>query len=147
MVTIDEIVGKLEEIKANIPKIGPGNPFRFSEAATVNDRVWQGDLAITIADKVPDNYEPVNCKEKDRQLVPGNTEGSKHCLDSLDGVTMYRPKNWGMESLDGPYLILNKERTIMHPTHGHITIPAGFAVHCTYQVNLDEMERMARAKD
>lgn len=126
--------------------VRPGQPVRFTEACTSGDRIWQGDLALTIVNKIPSNYRLQ--KNPSNQLVVGNTEGAKHCLDSLDGVKLYLPKNWNEESLQGPTLVLSKERTILHPTHGHVTIPAGFIVHCTYQREYDkEQERERRARD
>lgn len=127
-------------------KVQPGQPLRFSEACTVNDRIWQGDLALTISNKVPEGY--TKSKKKILQLVPGENIGSRHVLDSLDGVKMYIPQNWNEESLIGPYLILAQERTVEHPIHGPVTIPAGFSVHCTYQREYDkEQERERRASD
>lgn len=126
--------------------ICPGQPHRISEAATIGDGVWQGDLGIEIvASDVPrDCVLIANPTDKDRQLVPGNTTGSKHCLDSLEGVELYRPANWNEASLVGPFFRLSQERTITHPTHGAVIIPAGFSVRCRYQVNYDEQLKAAR---
>lgn len=131
--------GKHETVK-------PGMPFRFTEACTPHDCCWQGDLGIEIvADTVPKGYVRIEQhQDRDRQLVPGNTQGAKHCLDSLDGVELYRPRNWSEASLVGPFLRLSKERTITHPTHGAVTIPAGFSVRCRYQQNYDEQLKQAR---
>lgn len=135
------------------PKVRPGMPFRFTEACTVNDCCWQGDLGIVIAGDA-DSHPPagylmvVSRTELDRQLVPGNTQGAKHCLDSLNGVTLYRPQQWTEESLEGPFLQFTEERTILHPTHGPVTIPAGFSVQCHYQREWDrELAKERRARD
>lgn len=126
--------------------VRPGMPLRFTEACSTNDRIWQGDLALTIVDAVPDGY--IAAKKPSLQLVLGNNSGAKHCLDSLDGVAMYTPKDWNEESLNGPCLVLSQERTVLHPVHGSVTIPAGFMVQCTYQREYDkELERERRARD
>jgi hypothetical protein len=146
-VVIEEILEHARKISAGeLEQVRPGMPLRFSEACTVNDRIWQGDLALTIIASMPTGY--VEAKDPRVQLVPGNTVGAKHCLDSLQGVKMFLPKDWNEESLIGPYLEISEERTILHPVHGSVTIPAGFCVHCTYQREFDrELERERRARD
>lgn len=129
--------------------VSPGQPVRISEAAEVGDGVWQGDLGIEIVEAAMGDYIEVKSPtDADRQLVPGNTQGARHCLDSLDGVRMFRPIDWNAESLQGPVLVLSKERTILHPTHGAVAIPAGFTVRCRYQREFDaEQRRERRAAD
>ncbi len=129
--------------------VKPGQPFRITEAASVGDGCWQGDLGIEVVAKVPQGYVRIEKpKVADKQLVPGNTQGSKHCLDSLRGVQVYRPSDWSEESLAGPCLVLMEERTILHPTHGAVTIPAGFTVLCRYQREWDkEQAKERRARD
>lgn len=120
-------------------------PVRFTEASTVGDAFWQGDLCIGITDKIPADYIRVDSPAAmDAQLVPGNTAGARHCLDSMDGVELYRPRGWGGESLRGPAFILSQERTIVHPKHGHVTIPAGFIVLTGYQREYDAEQRLER---
>lgn len=147
MNAINEIVEHVNKIaNGKHDTLRPGMPLRFSEACVENDRIWQGDLAITIVNKKPNGYKL--CKNPKLQVVPGANLGAKHCLDSLDGVNMYVPETWNEESLDGPYLRLTQERTITHPVHGDVTIPAGFSVVCTYQREYDkEQERERRARD
>lgn len=129
--------------------VKPGQPFRITEAASVGDGAWQGDLGLEIVSSVPASYDRVEkLKANDKQLVPGSTQGSKHCLDSLRGVQVFRPKDWSEESLDGPCLVLAEERTILHPTHGAVTIPAGFTVLCRYQREWDkEQAKERRSRD
>ncbi len=131
---------EVEEVRA-------GQPLRFSEACTTNDRIWQGDLALTITDgSIPDTH--VKADKPTVQLVKGNTIGARHCLDSLEGVDMYVPTEWTEESLVGPILVMNKERSVVHPIHGDVTVPAGFSVSCTYQREYDEeQKRERRARD
>lgn len=130
-------------------KIGPGVPVTMSNALLPGEGVAQGDLLIIAADNVPNGYVEVKKPGKsDLQLVPGNTVGSKHCLDAAEGVKMYRPAQWNEESLDGPCLVLSKDRTILHPTHGSVTIPAGMTVVCHYQREWDkEQAKEMRARD
>lgn len=144
--TIDRIeqhVARSRESKD--PAVMPGRPERFTDAAQAGDVIAQGDLYLMIVDGVPADYKRVpKAKTIDRQLVPGNTIGARHCLDSLVGVALYRPEKWDGEDLRGPCLVLTKERTILHPTHGDVTIPAGFTVLCGYQPEFDAEERKER---
>ena len=130
-------------------KIGPGEPFRFSEASTVGDAVAQGDLYIQIVESVPDGFDhQTQSKDIDRQLVPGNTVGSKHCLESLATVDLYWPAGWShsptYEGLQGPALVCKEDTSILHPTHGTVTIPAGFTVVTGYQRVFDEEQKRER---
>lgn len=129
--------------------VKPGQPFHVTEAASVGDGVWQGDLGLEIVANVPDEYVRIKKPAaSDKQLVPGNTQGAKHCLDSLRGVTIFRPTDWSEESIAGPCLVLTQDRTILHPTHGAVTIPAGFTVLCRYQREWDkEQAKELRARD
>ena len=129
--------------------VKPGQPARFTEACTPQDCIWQGDLGLEIVTGVPKSFVLVKTPtDIDRQLVPGNTQGAKHCLDSLSGVTIYKPIDWNNESLEGPCLLFSAERTVTHPTHGSVTIPKGFAVQCHYQREWDkELQKERRARD
>jgi len=149
---IAEITKFANRIASGEEDVKPGTPTRFTEASTVNDRIWQGDLAITIKSVVPKSYRLISSNEfiklNNNQMVHGSNQGSKHCIDSFDGVEMYIPNSWNEESLQGPFLILTKERTITHPKHGDVTIPANFCVQITYQREYDEeQKRERRARD
>jgi hypothetical protein len=150
-----DIMSQAEAVLATVQSIREGTherirmgaPERFSEAASVGDYGDQGDLRLTIVESTPSGFVFVKKpKAIDRQLVPGNTEGAKHCLDSLDGVELNRPAEWGPDyvGLLGPCLKLTKERTIQHPTHGDVTIPAGFTIQCRYQREWDAEQRRER---
>ena len=132
-------------------RVMPGQPVRISEAAAVRDCARQGDLYLTVLESIPGGYTKVSRpKLIDRQLVPGNTEGAKHCLDSLSGVKLYHPAGWGptYDQLAGPCFVLTKERTVKHPTHGDVTIPAGFVTGCWFQREFDaEQQRERRNAD
>ena len=128
-------------------KIGPGRPTNMSPALMNGEAVAQGDLILIVRSEVPEGYQEVESPtELDQQLVPGDTTGARHCLDSLDGVTLYRPKSWGTDkwSLRGPYMRLTHDRAVMHPTHGAVHIPAGMSVECRYAREFDLEQAAAR---
>ena len=58
---------------------------------SVGEFVAQGDLNLICIPCVPDNAVLVTNPEK--QLVPGNSKGSRHCLSSLQNVNIYRLKD------------------------------------------------------
>ena len=143
------MVEVMEQIERHLSEtseqIRQGVPYRISEAADVGSGVWQGDLGIEIIEQVPRDYTVVvRPTAENLKLVPGDTRGSRHILDSHDGVSMFRKADWGPESLDGPCLIVDQERTIEHPVHGAVIIPAGFTVRCRYQRVWDEEKKKAR---
>ncbi len=144
---IDRIEARKQVIlSGKDPKVRPGQPECFTDAATVGDCIPQGDLYLIVADEIPQNFKP----KQINQLVPGNTQGARHCLDSLDGAEVFVPPGWSddYDELQGPFLRLSKERTIVHPTHGDVTIPAGFIVECVYQREWDaEQARERRNAD
>ena len=126
--------------------IVPGQQERLNEACAISDGARQGDLYLKIVDAVPAGYVRVEKpKAIDKQLVPGNTEGAKHCLDSFAGVALYRPADWpNAESLIGPCFVLTKERTVLHPVHGAVQIAAGHTVLCSYQREFEAETRKER---
>ncbi len=143
---IDQIEQHANAIAAGeIESVRPGMPAAFTKACHPGDAIRQGDLYLVVADRVPYGYEL--SKSPIVQLVPGNTQGSKHCLDTVEGVDVYLPEGWNDESLEGPCIVTKAECKVLHPTHGHIAIPAWMIVVCHYQrewVKEEEKERRAR---
>ena len=81
-------------------------------------------------------------KEFDGQVAPGTTLGSRHVLDSLDGVSAYRFAN--ANALDGPVLRLTKPRTLTHPEHGDcVNLPPGCYAFPGQRVYAEELRRVA----
>ena len=129
--TISDIQTTAEEIRNDAEQ-------RFPDAASPGDCWRQGDVYITLLGEVPIGMtKPINptC-----QIVPGVTQGSRHCLDSLDGVTVYTIPNAG--PLDGPVLECREERTITHPEHGNVVLPPGvYGIHYQRDLDAEELER------
>jgi len=148
------------------PKLQPGQPVHLTEACSVNDAVVQGDIIVTVvraqAEKwkdgatlktvkklIPKGYVQIeNITGPFLQLVPGQTEGARHCLESGDGITMYRPAEWLEENLDGPLLFCSKPNKILHPVHGPVFISGGMVVKIDYDRQWDlEQAKERRARD
>ena len=117
---------------------------RFSEAASVGENIRQGDIYIARIDSPPVGAKAIPVR---LQLAEGETQGSRHILDSAEGVTMFEaPIDGVAEYLVGPILVLTRERTITHPEHVHVVCPPG-VYRVTYQRSLDREEQEIRALD
>lgn len=100
----------------------------------IGDEWRQGDVGII---RLSDDFTTRNSSQLIQtlnpsvKLAPGNTQGIRHCLDSLDGVEMFTLGN--PTPLDGPILKTSKPRSILHPEHGDaVNLPPGcYAI--TYQ--------------
>jgi len=88
----------------------------------------QGDLLIVCLEAVPAGAEIDQAPKA--QLAIGNTQGSRHCLTSLQGVTMYKVKSGN--PLDGPVFETKNGVEIDHPEHGNLVLPPG-TYGCIYQ--------------
>ena len=114
----------------------------FPEAASVGDGIRQGDIYITLLKSVPHGSAIV--KEPSMQLAPGTTQGSRHCLSSLDGVTVYRLKD--PTPYDGPVLKVTEPVIVDHPEHGAWQLPCG-VYGISYQRTEDSEGRIRRVQD
>jgi len=86
----------------------------------VNQIARQGDLYIQKTGNV------TGLKEKTvttNQLVPGQTMGSRHCLDSLQGIKFYTSSR--SSALMGDTLEATRAFQVNHPEHGDIKFSAG----------------------
>lgn len=138
-VTIDRAMNDVNQTAESIRR---SEPQRFPEAASPGDALRQGDLLVTLLEVVPQGVRKV--QKPPMQLAEGSTQGSRHCLDSLDGVTVYELER--RTAYDGPVLYLTTERTITHPEHGHMTLPPG-CYGVTYQRTVDSEQRERRIAD
>jgi len=78
----------------------------------------------------------------DGQVAPGATLGSRHILDSIEGVTAYRLV--GGTALDGPVVRIDRPRTLTHPEHGDCcNLPAGIYAFPGQRVFAEELRRTA----
>jgi hypothetical protein len=139
IVTVLTAEESLLKVQTTSEQIRNDETQRFPIAASVGDTARQGDLYIELLAAVPKGANVI--VNPSPQLAPGTTQGSRHILDSLEGVSMY---TLDMPSvLDGPILALAIERTVTHPEHGDVVLPAG-VYGVTYQKqHADELRRVA----
>lgn len=132
----------IDEVQTTARAVAKRKTQRFPEAASPGDAVRQGDVYIRMLSRVPKGAVAISTCPT--QLADGTTQGSRHCLDSTDGVTAFaraRPTEY-----DGPILRLDRERTLTHPEHGDWVLPPGvYAI--GYQRTIDSEERIQRVRD
>jgi hypothetical protein len=87
---MSNIATALQAVNEAVERIKNDATQYFPEAASVGDAVRQGDIYIQkIEDftEAPQFYKKV--ESPNPQLAPGDTKGSRHVLDSLDGVEVF----------------------------------------------------------
>jgi hypothetical protein len=91
--------------------------------------VAQGDINLWLLPKLPESAIQAF---SGRQLAPGTTRGSRHCIkaEDMNAVEFYRLPD--PNPLQGPILVFTRSITIEHPEHGDQIWPAGI-VAVTYQ--------------
>lgn len=98
----------------------------------------QGDVYFTRLAQVPKHAH--RWLMNDGQLVPGHTQGSRHCVNPTEVRLWSLPQ---ATVLQGPIIEAPGAFTVTHPEHGHLTFPSGvYAV--TYQREYaQELRRIA----
>lgn len=111
----------------------------------VGDEWRQGDVRVVrlpddAVEEMGDRLMPI--KTFDGQVAPGTTLGSRHVLDSLNGVVAFRIE--GGNALDGPVIKTSEPRTLTHPEHGNcVDLPAGCYAFPGQRVYAEELRRTA----
>jgi len=149
--TKQQVENVLKSFDAHMETVAPGMPACFTEACVPGDWIAQGDLVIEMVEKIPSGYTenpPAKLQQPKNQLVPGNTVGSRHALNTLEGVELFYPKNFGQEDcLDGPVARVTGGQVVEHPKHGNVTLVGGI-FSFSYQREYDaEQKRERRARD
>lgn len=141
----------IERVKQQAERVAAGQPVDVSNALRADEAVRQGDVYFRLVDAVPDGYRLcVKPTDADRQLAIGASKGSRHIIESLDGVELYHPDGWGpdYDALLGPALVLSKPCVVGHPEHGAIRLPADCIVQVGFGRELDaELRRERRLRD
>jgi hypothetical protein len=106
-------------IQTQAESIRSDEPQKFPEAASVGEGARQGDIYIVLLANIPSNARRM--ARPNPQLAPGTTRGSRHILDSLEGVEMFTIPN--ADQLTGPVFRSYRERVVTHPEHGDFILP------------------------
>jgi hypothetical protein len=110
------------------------------EQMAVGEYHRQGDVYLV---RVSANYRGCTIQPQQRQLAPGETQGSRHIIRESDMAHLEFLRIANPTPLDGPRIKAKKAFTVDHPEHGAVTLPAG-----TYDVKYQrqyaqEMRRVA----
>lgn len=114
----------------------PDTDLRVIKKIAVGEAVRQGDIYLKRVAKTAARGEEIET----RQLAPGNTQGSRHCVEG--DVKIYARKG---DALTGPIVESETGFRVTHPEHAHFDMPAGtYAV--TYQRDFAR-EEVSRVND
>ena len=144
-VSMSEFLNKMQE---QVESIRNDQPIEFPLAASAGDYIRQGDVYVTLLDEVPSDFTKRELKDLGRnpaQVAIGNTQGSRHIWDSLEGVEIYKKDR--ANELQGCVYALSQTRTLTHPEHGDVVclVPEGETriFDITYQrAYADEIKRV-----
>lgn len=105
---------------------------------SIGDAWAQGDIALVLLESVPRGAKRE--AKPDLQLAPGNTQGSRHCLETLDGLTVYQ--HAAPTPLDGPILEAPHGLRVNHPEHGDVSFGPGIYAVVYQRAFADELRRV-----
>lgn len=121
----------LQELRSSVEKFNT-EPQKVG-SPSLGDVVRQGDIYLVCIDCLPSKG-----KDSDnRQLAPGNTQGSRHIL-SGDVKIVSGHKTEYHEALSGPAFQCVGDVTVTHPEHTHVVLPKDTCWQVVYQVAYDE---------
>ena len=86
------IESAIKQVEVAVEAVINDEPQNFPIAANIGDAVRQGDIYIQMIEPVSGNvpfYKQLVNPEFPIQLAPGNTKGSRHMLESSDGIEVY----------------------------------------------------------
>lgn len=110
----------LEQITSHAEAI-KNDEHQVAGEMSVGD-VWaQGDVGIVRLESLPEGCTPI--AEPSLQLAPGNTQGSRHCLESLEGVRLFQLSN--PSPIEGPVVDAPNGMRVNHPEHGDVSFGPG----------------------
>lgn len=141
--TLIERIEKCEQSAKTIAN--PDTRILKDSDLPVGKHIWQGDLALLRLAEVPTNAKPQQNRTV-RQLVEGNTRGSRHCVSmgSMADTSWFTAADKGV--LIGDIISSSKTIEIEHPEHGNIVLPAG-AYQVRYQRAFDPLKELKRQRD
>ncbi len=132
--TVSMTVNQAHEAIAKAATEAP--EVRIHAKLAVGDIAHQGDVYLQRIKSIPKGW---TAKTANRQLAPGTTQGSRHCVAG-DVELLAPPK--GADPLLGPVIVAKDGCTITHPEHAHHELPAGI-YQTGYQLDQAEKERRA----
>lgn len=114
MSTVCDIATTIREVAEAVEKIKNDAPQNFPIAASVGDAVRQGDIYIQKIDDItetPQFFKKLTAPTFPFQLAPGNTKGSRHCIENSAGLELYIAET--SEFLDADTGLLDRDSMVL----------------------------------
>ena len=127
----------LTQIQTHAEKI-KNDDAHVIETCSPGDMWAQGDVGILCIESVPAGATLI--EKPSRQLAPGTTQGSRHCIADMATVRLYRVAD--ANPLDGPVIDAPHGVTVEHPEHGDISLPSGVYAVIYQRAYADELRRV-----
>lgn len=109
-----DVATTIRDVAEAVEKIKNDAPQNFPVAATVGDAVRQGDIYIQKIDdltETPKFFKKLNAPAFPYQLAPGNTKGSRHCIEESAGLELYVAET--SEFLDADTGLMDRDSMIV----------------------------------
>lgn len=109
-----DVATTIRDVAEAVEKIKNDAPQNFPIAATVGDAVRQGDIYIQKIDdltETPQFFKKLNEPAFPYQIAPGNTKGSRHCIEESAGLELYIAET--SEFLDADTGLLDRDAMIV----------------------------------
>lgn len=134
------VMKAIERVRKSVTDPKP-ETIRLTAANSVGEWVRQGDVYLRIVDKIPEGAREI--QDFNGQLAPGDTRGSRHCVDPKK-VKAFALPNARIE--DGSILQVLDNDEVTHPDHGHVALEKGLCIAVSFQVNEFQKQKQ-RVKD
>lgn len=134
---VETFAENLSELRDSVEGLHAAKTDRIG-APSFGDVVRQGDIYLTCLEKMPEGT-----LTKERQLAPGNTQGSRHIVNGdVEMVKDVRFRSMNAV-LVGPAFRCKSDVEVTHPEHGNKILPEGTIWQVTYQLHhADEIKRV-----
>ncbi len=121
----------IERISKSVKNPKP-DAIRLHKANTDGEWVRQGDLYFEIIAKPKNALNKI--QKFDGQLAEGSQRGSRHIINNVKKVEVFRSLRSGPEA--GYILHTLEDIEVNHPDHGTVCIEADMWIDVTYQLNM-----------
>lgn len=134
---VETFAANLQELRTSVEGFDASKPERIG-APSCGDVVRQGDIYLVCLDKMPKGKATT-----ERQLAPGNTQGSRHIVQGdVEMVKDVSFKSMGAV-LVGPAFKCKGDVEVTHPEHRNAILPEGTIWQVTYQLaHSNELKRV-----
>jgi len=116
----------VSELRKSSESIDSSQPVQIPEVMSPGEGYPQGDIVLKMIEALPSSAVQVPWEHGDRQIAPGTSRGSRHCIPSrFQGYVRFFSINDGNPLSD---LVITAEVPfdLVHPEHAdHVGYPPG----------------------